>query len=229
MKQTIVTLLLFLCAASHASAQKFTDHLSKSKQGEGKITVTQSKEIEDLVNGTQKKPSSAVENVVVQSHDKGKASTKDNKNKSIPVAKENGQKTADLTVEKNPAETTAAERYKNNLGEQPEKTTDEELEIPIIDTRKKVMRHSYKVTGYRVQAFSGGNSRSDRIKAEEIKYQLKMAFPEQPIYTHFYSPRWVCRMGNFRSYNEAEKYLKKVRALGLKQACIVKGKISVQY
>jgi hypothetical protein len=65
--------------------------------------------------------------------------------------------------------------------------------------RKKVMRKSYKVTGYRVQAFAGGNSRNDRLKAEQTGNQLKVHFPEQPVYVHFYSPRWICRMGNFRS------------------------------
>lgn len=95
--------------------------------------------------------------------------------------------------------------------------------------RKKVMRKSYKVTGYRVQAFAGGNSRNDRLKAERTGNQLKVHFPEQPVYVHFYSPRWICRMGNFRSLAEAQKILAKVRSLGYRQACLVKGLITVQY
>ena len=91
------------------------------------------------------------------------------------------------------------------------------------------MRNSYKVNGYRVQVFAGGNTRNDRIKAEQARDKMKAAFPDQPIYTHFYSPRWICRMGNYRSYEEANRILKKVKALGYSQACIVKGKISVQY
>ena len=51
---------------------------------------------------------------------------------------------------------------------------------------------------------------------------------DQPIYTHFYSPRWICRMGNYRTYNEANSYCKKLKAMGYKQACVVKGKITVQ-
>ena len=54
-------------------------------------------------------------------------------------------------------------------------------------------------------------------------------FPEQPVYVHFYSPRWICRMGNFRSLAEAQKMLAKVRSLGYRQACLVKGQITVQY
>ncbi len=59
--------------------------------------------------------------------------------------------------------------------------------------------------------------------------QLKVHFPEQPVYVHFYSPRWICRMGNFRSLAEAQKMLAKVRSLGYRQACLVKGQITVQY
>ena len=95
--------------------------------------------------------------------------------------------------------------------------------------RKKVMRKSYKVTGYRVQVYAGGNSRNDRLKAEQTGNNIKMKFPDQPVYVHFYSPRWICRMGNFKSLAEAQKVLAKVKALGYKQACLVKGKITVQY
>ena len=88
---------------------------------------------------------------------------------------------------------------------------------------------SYKVNGYRVQVFAGGNSRNDRLKAERIGNAIKMRYPDQPVYVHFYSPRWICRVGNFRSLEEARKMLAKVKAMGYRQACLVKGKITVQY
>ena len=97
------------------------------------------------------------------------------------------------------------------------------------DMSKKVMKNSYKVTGYRVQAFAGGNTRNDRLKAENTGNAIKRRFPEQPIYVHFYSPRWICRVGNFRTYEEAHAMLVEIREMGYKQASIVKGKISVQY
>ena len=101
--------------------------------------------------------------------------------------------------------------------------------MPVVDMRKKVMRRSYKVTGYRVQIFAGGNSRNDRLKAEQTGNNIKMKFPDQPVYVHFYSPRWICRMGNFRELGEAKKVLAKVKALGYRQACLVKEQITVQY
>ena len=46
---------------------------------------------------------------------------------------------------------------------------------------------------------------------------------------HFYSPRWICRVGNYRTYEEAHQMLVSLRKLGYTQATIVKGKITVSY
>ena len=145
----------------------------------------------------------------------------------------NGDNAANTTVttRKEPAGTTKkepAEKHEKptstNTTTSPASSTPEEP-----DMSKKVMKNSYKVTGYRVQAFAGGNTRSDRQKAENVGNAIKRRFPEQPIYVHFYSPRWICRVGNFRTYEEAHAVLLEIREMGYKQASIVKGKISVQY
>ena len=98
-----------------------------------------------------------------------------------------------------------------------------------IDTGKKMMRNGYKVMGYRVQAFAGGNSRKDRQKAEQTGNNIKSNFPDVPVYVHFYSPRWICRVGNYRTYEEAHQMLVSLRKLGYNQASIVKGRITVSY
>ena len=98
-----------------------------------------------------------------------------------------------------------------------------------IDNRKKVMKGGYKINGYRVQVFAGGNSRNDRIKAERIGNEIKALYPGVPVYVHFYSPRWICRMGNYRTYEEADEVLRSVKKMGYDSAIIVKGKITVQY
>ena len=142
----------------------------------------------------------------------------------------NGDNAANTTVttKKTPSATTQKEPVEKptstNTTTSPASSTPEEP-----DMSKKVMKNSYKVTGYRVQAFAGGNTRSDRQKAENVGNAIKRRFPEQPIYVHFYSPRWICRVGNFRTYEEAHAMLLEIREMGYKQASIVKGKISVQY
>lgn len=149
----------------------------------------------------------------------------------------NGDITAKTTVvnKKEPATTTKEEpaaTAKKEPAHSASATTTPPASSSTIDEpdmSKKVMKNSYKVTGYRVQAFTGGNTRNDRQAAENVGNAIKRRFPEQPIYVHFYSPRWICRVGNFRTYEEAHAMLMEIRDMGYKQASIVKGKISVQY
>ena len=93
---------------------------------------------------------------------------------------------------------------------------------------QKMIRGGHKITGYRVQAFAGGNSRKDRQKAEQTRNSIKSHYPNVPVYVHFYSPRWICRVGNYRTYEEAHQMLVSLRNLGFDQATIVKGKITVR-
>ena len=99
----------------------------------------------------------------------------------------------------------------------------------IPDTVPKMIRNGHKITGYRVQAFAGGNSRKDRQQAEQTRNAINSHYPNVPVYVHFYSPRWICRVGNYRTYEEAHQMLVSLRDLGFDQATIVKGKITVAY
>lgn len=229
----LATLLLAVAGPVHA--QTFLDHLQKQEAGKGTVTVTQSAAIDSLVNKRKvpvqqtpvvKKP------VEKKTTEKPVAKTVTKKNGEAAPHHEVAQQAHHEATHQEPQrrhEPTQAEKDSAKKAERAQKGGNEEVDIPTVDMRKKVMRHSYKVNGYRVQAFAGGNSRADKIKARKAGERLKMAFPDQPIYVHFYSPSWKCRMGNYRSYEEANRYLKKVKALGYKQACILKGKITVQY
>ncbi len=108
-------------------------------------------------------------------------------------------------------------------------TANSEQETGTVDMSKKVLRNGVKVNGYRVQAFAGGNSRKDRQKAEQIGNNIKAHYGNVPVYVHFYSPRWICRVGNYRTYEEAHQMLQNLRNLGYNQASIVKGRITVHY
>ncbi len=104
--------------------------------------------------------------------------------------------------------------------------TDATGDLPAADTGKKVIVNAQKVQGYRVQVFTGGNSRNDKNNAEAAGEQIKRLFPDQPVYVHFYSPRWICRIGNYRTYEEAQDMLARVREAGFTQASLVKGTIT---
>lgn len=227
MKQFVAILLLTVCASLTASAQTFLERLQRQQKNQGKVTVTQSAAIDELVNGnknattpstssvsTTTKTSSVANTTVVGTHT-------DNRKQYTETVKKQEYS------EKNSSHTTKQESENHKKTEEKAVTT--EIATPTIDMRKKVMANSYKVTGYRVQAFAGGNTREDRQKAEQARSIIKKNFPEEPIYVHFYSPRWICRVGNYRSYEEAHRMLVEIRKLGYKGASIVKGKISVQY
>ena len=175
------------------------------------MTVNQSAAIDELVNGTVRitpQPAGAPTTAKAQAGSQ----------QQPPAAK------------LQPAQKPAAEAAQRETHRAAEADAAESgADTPVIDTSKKVMRGAYKVNGYRVQAFAGGNTRRDRLQAERIGNEIKTLFPMQPVYVHFYSPRWICRVGNFRTYEEAHQMLTELRKLGYKQALIVKGKITVQY
>ena len=104
---------------------------------------------------------------------------------------------------------------------------EETPDTTAISTQK--MLRGQNAMGYRVQAFAGGDSRKDRQQAEQVRNSIKSHYPNVPVYVHFYSPRWICRVGNYRTYEEAHQMLVSLRALGFEQATIVKGKITVAH
>ena len=186
---------------SVADAQSsFTQRLQQSKNGEGKITVTQDKAIDELVNGP-----AVVTTPAKPKKDNNTATNQEKEKEKKPEPKETKEPKV-VTVE----------RHDTVNVDNPE------------EIQKKIMK-GVKVPGYRVQVFAGGNTRNDRLKAERIGSEIKGLFPGVPVYVHFYSPRWICRMGNYRTYEEAHEVLERVKNNGFQSAIIVKGKITVQY
>lgn len=254
MKKFIAILVFAAGFTMQAGAQSFLSELQQKRQGEGTVTVKQSADIDNLVNNAKLKASSAqaAQNAKTSSESNTKPAEKTvarTPERTTPKLqdrtepKRNEQKSAaaaghDNKKEHNNGDSLAQKRQQAATERKPESgdkhtaktaTETEAPERPAVDTSKKMMRNSYKVTGYRIQAFSGGNSRADREKANQIGDAIKMKYPDQPVYVHFYSPRWICRVGNFRSYGEAAQMLRSIKAMGYKQACIVKGKITIAY
>jgi len=218
MKQVIIVSALTLTTSLSASAQTFTGQLQQRQPGQGVVTIVEDKHIDSLVNG---------QTVITPAHpattNKPAATSPEHKNAAQPSA--NSQAQNDSSANRH--EENAVRREESR----PETTHTEsntESENAAVDTRKKVMRGGRKVTGYRVQVFAGGNSRADRQKAEQAGNAIKAKYPTQPVYVHFFSPRWICRVGNYTSLDQAQWMLKQVRAMGYKSATIVKGQITVQ-
>lgn len=202
MKRIITIFTLCAGIAINASAQTFTQRIQQqSGNGQGTITIHQDTDIDKLVNSEVLNTKQPAQPNATQPTTPHTATT--------PATKPSASKS-----------TTQNSTVTSHEGETDETTT---------DFSKKVMRGGVKVSGYRVQAFAGGNSRKDRIQAEQVGNNIKSHFSNVPVYVHFYSPRWICRVGNYRTYEEAHQMLVQLRNLGYNQASIVKGKITVQY
>lgn len=99
-----------------------------------------------------------------------------------------------------------------------------------VKTPHAVKLKRYKISGYRVQIYAGNNSRNSRMEAEKTAQRFKGYFPKVPVYTHFYPPRWVCRVGDFRTSEQAQAFMQQVRQLKVFSGLIVvKSAIQVVY
>ena len=85
-----------------------------------------------------------------------------------------------------------------------------------------------KARGYRVQVYAGNNSRIARQEANDVAEQVKIEFPELPVYAFFQPPRWLCRVGDYRSIEEADASMRRLKATGkFKEVSIVREQINI--
>ena len=85
-----------------------------------------------------------------------------------------------------------------------------------------------KTSGYRIQAYAGNNTREAKNEAYNVGGRIKEYFPELPVYTSFNPPRWLCRVGDFRSIEEADAMMRKMKSTGVfREVSIVKDQINI--
>lgn len=60
--------------------------------------------------------------------------------------------------------------------------------------------------GYRIQLYFGG----ERIKAQEVRSEFLLSYPEVPAYLIYQQPNFKVRAGDFRTRLEAAGFLKKL-------------------
>lgn len=92
---------------------------------------------------------------------------------------------------------------------------------PSLSKGKKI-----QTKGYRIQVYAGGNTRIAKEEAQKAAQYVSANFPEIPVYTEFVAPRWVCRVGDYKTIEEADqamRMLKKARIF--KQIAILPNQI----
>lgn len=85
-----------------------------------------------------------------------------------------------------------------------------------------------KTNGYRVQVFAGGNSQASKNEAGGTASKVRELFPELKVYTYFNPPRWICRVGDFRTIEEADAMMRQLRRSGsFREVSIVRDQIII--
>ncbi len=102
--------------------------------------------------------------------------------------------------------------------------------VEAVPAPVKTSGQKMRVNGYRIQVYSGDNSRKGKNEAAAMGRRVRAMFPELPVYTHFASPHWICRVGDFRTYEEANEYFRQMRESGqFAEAVMVRCKVTVYY
>lgn len=104
------------------------------------------------------------------------------------------------------------------------------IELGDQGGQQKRYARSYSVKGYRVQVYSGNNSRTARQEAYSAAQKVKSCMPDVSVYTHFNSPTWQCRVGDFRTYEEASACLHELRQISdFGSAIIISCNVRISY
>jgi preprotein translocase subunit SecF len=86
-----------------------------------------------------------------------------------------------------------------------------------------------KRQGYRVQVYAGNNTSRSRNEAQDVANKVKQHFQDAQVYAYFVSPRWLCRVGNFPTIEEADAMMRQLKATGaFKEISIVRDQITIE-
>lgn len=209
-RMIMICLVFVICHLSFCpvGAQSYTQRVQQNTGMPGKVTIHQDAAIDNLVNGLM-------------------ATQPPKQEKSAQRQQNTSQRQQNNAVQQRQQTHTPADADVPN--KTVSKLMESETELTPDTTLVTDPKRMKKIVGYRIQAFVGGKTRADRQKAERTGEELRTIFPGQQVYVHFYSPRWICRMGNFRTLTEAKEVLDEVVKMGYDTATIVRGKITVPY
>ena len=98
----------------------------------------------------------------------------------------------------------------------------------LRSSSSNAQKNAQKVQGFRVQVYAGNNSQQARTEATQMAEKVKKLFPELDVYTQFVSPRWLCRVGDYRSIEEADAVMRQLKEAGnFKEVSIVRSLVKL--
>lgn len=222
-KKGITLALICLCHCQMTQAQSYIQDIQKKGTNNAQVTVTHSKEIDNVVNGDiQSTETKTVEKVTpITNTATGNIETP--KKTEQVIKNEKPQKTETVT------KTEPTVKPENTVKKEQTIKKDSFEKENVIPVVKKILRRGRLTQGFRVRVFMGDNSRVAQKKAMQIKSKLENDLPEEYVTVHFKSPKWICEVGNYRTVDEARAMLRQISALGYREAFVVRQKIIVPY
>ena len=132
------------------------------------------------------------------------------------------------------AQSNIVESLQTNVPGQGKVTVHQDVQITemvgkrFVRTGASEAQRVIKTRGYRVQVYAGNNSRQARDEAKSVAEKVKEKFPDMPVYTFFQPPRWLCRVGDYKSIEEAHVAMRQLKAAGsFKEVAIVREQINI--
>lgn len=237
MKPLLLGMFFCCCMTAPALAQhSFLHKLQKKEVGQGTVNVHQSDDISRLVNGIPAGKTVPEKNTTKKTPAKQESVKQTEKNNKPHKTDTLRQREHQAEVRREQDSLRAAKEAEERRTAAERREVEENRPQPTEADRQREKRERYdafvrapkrKIRGFRVQVYAGDNTRKARLKAQSIAVQVKSYFPELAVYAHFVSPRWVCRVGDFKTYSEAQTYLRKIRAKKFRESLIVKTTILV--
>ncbi len=84
--------------------------------------------------------------------------------------------------------------------------------VPVGSNSSWTETEFMKISGFRVQAYSGNDPRTSKDEAARKERLIKEAFPEIKTYVNYRPPRWSLRVGDFRTREEAVLFMQELKS-----------------
>ena len=197
-----------MAVPSLSAQEKFTDHIQRETEGQGRISIEQDPEIERLVNGLSPRTAPSP---------------------SAPApAPSNSPSNSPASPADSPSTVSASGGFSAGNPAAPADSTTAQRDSTQQQRDQRIFSRRARTNGYRIQLYAGGNNRKSKTEAYHVAGLVHTYFDDVPVYTHFLSPRWVCRVGDCRTMEEATELLERLRQTGkFPEATIVKTKIII--
>lgn len=240
MKSIKILIALSFFALQLNAQNTYTEKLRQNEAGKGTVIVNHSAEIDQVVNGKKAAKKTTTNNRAVtlpMTNGKPIVTTTPNTESSkrnvttTPTNHAVGSNTANASH--TTTHNTGQSKENKNANNSRQHTTRNEEGNGYNShnaNRSYVNRARHKARGYRICIFTGGNSRADKQKAIEMGNKCRSKFPELASYASFEAPRWVMHVGDFKTREEAQKYVRLIRRSHISyEVRIVASEVNIPY